>query len=426
MKSIILTFAVFLYFNVINSQTPANDASWILVPNNSDEFNGSLSSIWLGGPNHPEPDWRSAFTQTYLENICAEYPFRAFRTNNNRTFVNNQSFRMITKFHTSAITVNTLTDGCCCVDNNCGGEWCENGSGIPVCSTCGGQTKNFLYSTSPWLLSINAIKYGFFEASLRCKDVGSNNHRGFGANFWLTGSGVTRNFDDMGNEINIIPTYSEIDALEFVSWDSNYSTSNHMYTLNNHFELNNISRTDGTQFKGNISFANGVYHKFAVEWTPTYIKYYLDDYLKHVSVNNPSLMLPLRVVLDMNTFTTGSVDLQPNGQTIPGVIDSIYTFDIDYIKVYKLRQDLANTAWAGCNPYSMPQKSLYKSISIGANGCNPFTLNANQILVLRAVDFIEISSSTSSSFYFSAAQGSNIYLETMPNHVQTIIPVISN
>lgn len=424
MRKIVYTIVVFFYLCSIFSQTPVNDGSWILVTSNSDEFNGTLSNIWLGGPNHPLPDPRSFFTASIIEGACATYPYNAFRTEDNRTFTdNNQAIRMVTSFNAQPIILTTLADGCCCVYNCGGNEWCS-------CPNCLNQLKIYSYSSSPWLLSINAIKYGFFEARLRCSDVGSNNHNGFGANFWLTCSGVNQNFDNMGNQLYIVPTYSEIDALEFISWDANYSSpSNHMYTLNSHFkvktpciyegiQIDTNWYNEGTQFKGNINFANGAYHKFAVEWTPTYIKYYLDDNLMHVSSNHPSLMLPQRVVLDVNAFTNAGVSL-PDNNTIPkaGVP---YNFDIDYIRVYSLRQNMSATNWSGCSFSPSFINSIYNSITLGNSGCSEYTLPSGQFRTLRAVDYIEINKA------FTAELGSVLTLETMPNHVQTIINVIQN
>lgn len=425
MKKIVYSIVILFYLSSLYSQTPVNDGSWILVTNESDEFNGTIKNIWLGGPNHPDPDPSSFFTRTYVFGACDSYPFNAFRTNNNRAFTdNNQSFRMITSYNSPPINVTTLSDGCCCIENCGGNEWCS-------CQNCLNKSKSYIYSSSPWLLSINAIKYGFFEARIRCTDVGSNNHNGFGPNFWLTCSSVTTNYDNLGSQINIIPSYSEIDALEFISWDANFSSpSNHMYTLNSHFKINTPCiyegiqidtnwNHEGTQFKGNINFANGAYHKFAVEWTPTYIKYYLDDNIMHVSSNHPSLMLPQRVVLNVNAFTNDSLSV-PDANTIPKV-GVPYNFDIDYIRVYKLRQNYANTDWFDCTFNSGTfNNSLYKSITFGAPGCSGYTLNAGQYRTLRAVNFIEINQA------FTAELGSILTLETMPNHVQTIINVIQN
>jgi hypothetical protein len=63
--------------------------------------------------------------------------------------------------------------------------------------------------------------------------------------------------------------------------------------------------------------------------------------------------------------------------------------------------------------------SLYKSITLGGQGCSGQTLQSNERRFLRATDYILLNQG------FNAPLGSELVLEILPYHVQNSILVVS-
>lgn len=409
-----LLFILTLSKNCFCQPVPLGDNSWIISKN--EEFTGPTvdGSYWLWRLEDNNPDWRAQLKDRYLDGICDTFELQALRSDDNLYFVSGCVRQQTIKLETP-LAVFGPHSACCCQDavHN---DWCigctSNQNNCWYCLYQGGNNPNYKpkvyrYATSPWLLSRWAYKYGYFEARLQCTEppIGKN-HNGYGANFWLQGT------------IPGHPDYSEIDILEFISWDynNNYNPVNHMYTCNSHYDWDTFpppKRSDGTQQIGHIDFSNGQFHIFAAEWTPTFIKYYLDNTLVYVSHNNPNNMEALRLTLDVNTFTSKNTSLWPNNNTV-----TPYNFDIDWVRVWHLNVSNCNSNYSNCGLGSIVS-SLYKSIKIGGQGCNGPTLQINERRFLRAIDYILLDSG------FEAPLGSELILETMPSHVQDSILVVS-
>lgn len=159
-----------------------------------------------------------------------------------------------------------------------------------------------LQYTTGALTTKNKYKYGFFEIRFKLQQIpNGKTFKGIGENFWL--------FDD--------PLQTEIDIFE-CSGDGNHKLTSNSHLFNYTYNDNEIS--------GNLGqILDNEFHKLAILWSPSKIEWYVDEKLKHTSVNHASEFLCMPLIIDVNLWSA-SVDYTtffPN------------TYTIDYVKVYK-------------------------------------------------------------------------------------------
>jgi hypothetical protein len=127
----------------------------------------------------------------------------------------------------------------------------------------------------------------------------------------------------LGNNISSVnwPACGEIDIMEHVGNQLNkiYGTLHHP----NHFGGN----ADG----GNITISNATteFHIYSVDWTSSYIKFYVDNQLYYTFTNSSSLPFNQNFFFIFNCAMGGNFGgtVDPNFTTA--------TFEVDYVRVYQ-------------------------------------------------------------------------------------------
>src|SRR5690606_7300358 len=104
-----------------------------------------------------------------------------------------------------------------------------------------------------------SFKYGRIEAR-----ISAPSSMGMWPAFWMLGS----NINSVG-----WPACGEIDILEHVNTDSSIHGTIHW------LDHNNTYANYGTSTPTNVT----AYHVYAIEWTPTEIRWYIDGYQYHVA-----------------------------------------------------------------------------------------------------------------------------------------------
>jgi beta-glucanase (GH16 family) len=308
------------------AQTPPSDPNWNLVW--SDDFNGNSinTNIW----SVANYDDGNGELEVYIDNP-------------NNVFVSNGYLNL----HVMNQTVT-----------------CPNGA--PGCVYPNhGYTSGKVESTLPYYM-----KFGYIEARIKI----SSDRPGLWPAFWL----FTGNFPNA--------PYNEIDIFEMVPGQKfGYIVNPFGNAVHDKYKMTTNYHLSSPGQDGNVNMEmNGVadytnYHTYAVEWSPTYIVWYVDGQVIRKTVNHSVDDIPLKVILNVALATI------PGGIPQP-VFESMY---VDYVKVYELKKN--------CNAYInsylynfLTYDNIAKNfINIGGQGSNN-VVPAGSSTHLRASDHVEI------------------------------------
>lgn len=145
----------------------------------------------------------------------------------------------------------------------------------------------------------------------------------------------------------------------------------------------------------NYNWNSGTWHTYAVEWSPSKIIWYVDNYPIRVFPNH-GIIDPVTIILSIG-LRNAFIDWT----TFP---QKMY---VDYVKVYNLKND-CNTVINACNyNFGTHDNKVKKDITIGVNGCTNSLTNGNNVY-LRATDGILINGD------FTVPLGSEIYMDVNP------------
>ncbi len=307
MKKILLTFN-FLWVIVGYSQLPSNDPHWG-VPIWQDEFDFFDANKWSKG-DHCD---HGGEPQLYIpENVWVE--------NGN----------LVLK-----------------IDNN-SAECPENQQGT---LDCGGCVQGVHLFTSGWAESYPyfKFKYGCIEAQIKFPG-----DFGLWPAFWLDNA-------DWPNENN-----SEVDICEYISdwwWNPifrNYDNYNHITTTDVHLYV------PGEQDRVSpiwLSSPINEWHKYAIEWSPSRIIWYIDGFPVR-SLPNPGVIQNDRIIFNVALLRKENLEPDDEYVTFPA-----YMY-VNYVRVYKLNEDcndFINTTNYNFSTYNNVEKNF---INIGEGGGN--------------------------------------------------------
>ena len=224
-----------------------------------------------------------------------------------------------------------------------------------------------------------AIQYGYVEARIKVPY-----HEGLWPAFWtLIKQGLhLEEPDHTASEIDIFEMYANkgtnhLETNLHHAYD--YTESNTAY-LQEH-DLNNFSYTD--------------WHKYAIEWDPVKIIWYVDDTPIRTTYNH-GILDPVRLI--MNIAVAKGKGLQP--ETSPYFEEKML---VDYVKVYGLKCD-KHTTINEIPDFSAYDYKVKKSITLGSGT----TIPTGTDISLRANNFIELRPG------FEVPSDGRLYLDVSP------------
>ena len=187
----------------------------------------------------------------------------------------------------------------------------------------------------------------------------------------------------------------EIDIFE----PTNCQINNKKHVIGYHYPINENESYDTDKMEGiknNVDMS--LWHKYAVEWLPERLAFYLDDEVFFVIGGGQ----PTPYLQNTNVY----IDLQVGDPTRcpPSITNGILGyFDINYFRYYKLKYDCKTnvTQIPNFNTYNYAVK---KSISLSSTT----TIPPNSNITLRATDFIELQAG------FEVPAGAELYLDITP------------
>lgn len=255
-------------------------------------------------------------------------------------------------------------------------------------TTCTDYVNSINYQqkySSGAIYSRQKFKYGFFETKFKLTPA-NNNVKGIGPNFWMYPF-TTGTIDAYSPKYTNTRT-SELDVVELINPNYTYTYNIHSKIdtaapkLHSNFELNpgNPGNVWTNDFRRRRELDFNVEHKFACDWTPNYIIFYLDD--EQIQISDYPLikdLIHMNLIIDINLPV--NLILPDQNTQFP------FKFLVDYVKVYKLMEDCSNDVLPENFNYATFDHKVKKSILIaGNNGL----MQIGQNISIRANEFIKL------------------------------------
>lgn len=242
------------------------------------------------------------------------------------------------------------------------GEPCDGACGSALGDTIGHcfvrDTLLFKYTTG-MLYSKSRFKYGYFEMKFKLPPLPTPpfTYQGLGPNFWLFAA----------DPVNRNNYWSEIDIFEINGFDVIHGDTSRLTSTIHYSNKDTLAHPNYTNDIGNIT--NNVWHTAAAWWTPEFIKIYFDS-AEIMSFYSDTVfpvdsLIEMPIFIDINSPTINyCINFDSTTSQLP------YTFEIDYVRVYQLKQ-ACDTDKVYCNVNVAGFKSkLYQSLTIGGTGCS--------------------------------------------------------
>ena len=268
--------------------------------------------------------------------------------------------------------------------------------------------KKFSYTKGD-LISKDAFKYGYFEARFKVNRPPGVSNTGLGQCFWLFPIKNPRNLQNYVSQY----CYSEIDIAENQPDNGIHGFGAYVSKSDGDCpEMPDLFSTNdcgcpiscGTDIKSIFHkfVEQEEFHTYALEWTPSSLKYFYDNVLI-TTINNigtngkiPANFDPMGIILDIEgakgNFNYHSRCLEINDTTtiFP------FEFEIDYVKQYKLDLSQCNNihptiyTQSGFENFTNNPK-VKAEIRVGEDGLNyPIAVNGGSNVSLRAAYLIEL------------------------------------
>ena len=164
------------------------------------------------------------------------------------------------------------------------------------------------------VVSKTPVRYGYFE--IRAKAM---NSAGSSA-FWFYGGATDKQGANYGTEIDVFEIGGKAPGYE-----NSYGMNAHVTA---HPEKGDKNVSAGGTWKAQFHFADD-YHVFGLEWTPDFIKYYVDGVIVR-SVKNTFWKTPMVMIFDTEIMT--------DWLGLPNSTDLPSTFLIDYVRAWKNKE----------------------------------------------------------------------------------------
>lgn len=337
-----------LYSNKTYSQLPPFDPLYDSVF--VDEFTSSSlnSSEW-----RLQYGWGHFYNANPITNWCGTNQVASlnmsFSDTNNRV-ISGGTCKLKMKKENSGYTSEIWTYPSPCTSSVCTGYTCLGSN--PNTDACFKPVQiPFKYSNS-MLHTLKMFKYGYFIIKFRIQNWSSSPYNAFIPNFWMYN----------GNSATV--PWSEIDIYEI--WGNNGQFTDNIHVNNTPYSTSGPSNDPIPNPPGEPFIDLSQWHTASVNWTPSYIDFYVDGNFIRRSTNaiNQSLIeMPMMIECSIpQLFNCTSPD------TVNTTFPIIY--EIDYVKAYQ--PVLAcDTDKVYCNVSATTFRSkIYKSLTIGGSGCN--------------------------------------------------------
>ena len=278
-----------------------------------------------------------------------------------------------------------------CTSPACSGGFCLDNAN-PTTAPCL-QIVQLPFKYSNGMLStIKKFKYGYFEIKFKMNGLSANTtYNTYSPTFWL--------FNADANT-----PWSEIDIYEI-------NAKNEIFTNNIHVNyppINGAAVSDAQFSTGANAINLSQWHTAAVNWTPDYIDFYLDNnFLRRSTLAYNQGLIEMPLIIENNfPMLNFCVGLDPVNTPFP------ITYEIDYVHVLQAKQE-CSTDKAYCNVTETTFDSkLYKSLSIGGSGCSA---NFNNGIVHAAgADFVLL------DVGFEAGSNMEMLIDTQPCYNSTV------
>lgn len=321
LQYIILLMAMFVSTKNVKAQIPVNDPGWVINTAKSDDFNGTslnTSKWWIQADSTPG----QGLEMMYYRNI---------KVDSGSLKIKADTLRWAAPYTGAKHTPYHYQSGC--------------------------------------IISYNTYQYGYIE--LNAKLPTGNSAYWPALWFWQQHCDSINSSNSWYEELDL-PENGGLTSLDGHEMQVHYHWSNSSSCENNHED--NYMTTGLPQL--NLAF-----HKYAVEWDTTGLKFYFDDVLVKTYLNNnphPTNQHAMEAILDF------FVEPGFTGAFSPAV------FEIDYVHYYKLTPD-CNTNTTICTPADYDRK--VKKTIVTNSACTP-TFNTSDDYTLRATDYIILNAGT--------------------------------
>jgi hypothetical protein len=310
-------------------------------------------SQWYWGPNIPNTNKIKSCEESNVfldDTVDVAYNFSPPNDGNNRIFDTTGSGyqRIISKREDFTAGVNGY-------DSN------NNFTGL--------VNKPFKFS-SAMMLGRYKFKYAYIEMRYRLSNISASISNAYGPNLWMWASDSSAGAE-----------YSEIDIFEQrgTDWmmDGNlhyrkqkpqYPTGNWQDTALYHgkddYNPPSVTKPYGPNYTG--PYNSGNWHTVGCEWTPDHIDFYYDgnDTIKRFSITklpvNQLCAMPL--VVDIYMPAMQYCIPFDSGSTV-----SPFNYDIDYIKVYQVKQNCISKSFLNTSSGTYAD-TLWQDLTIGGSG----------------------------------------------------------
>ena len=263
----------------------------------------------------------------------------------------------------------------------------------------GGHTYHYS-SNMLFLPPAEGWKYGYFEMSFRVPNYYLTTYLpwlkvsdldGLSCGFWMYSADATNDVQQ-----------SEIDIME------NFDAKNG-HTSNVHFS-NNACNVSGATNQicysagnlNNIYFTpmvfnnNNLYHILDCEWTPDYVKIYLDHNLVRVSLPYSDRLIQMGFIIEANANASAYTSDSWRYNTLPSTVFP-YKMDINYVRAWQIKKPSGGCGSLVDVVISLPPSGTFtnelkNSIKVGhISGTNIHTtVLSGQKYSLHAAKFIEL------------------------------------
>lgn len=348
MKLILFFVSTFLGIQIAKSQIPVNDPAWHLQDSASEEFNSNLDFTIK---------WYNQYQFGPLNN-GAEYNYPA---------------NLIQTGTTLKIKADTLVPS---VHHSPSDYAYPDSSGV-----------TYVYQGGALWSRSNTYHFGYIEISAKYP----TSYYPYWPAFWL-----------WSKDCSAQPPYTdEIDIAENLSPISKngyqVGTDIHLHVPGTDCKGSNHSSSNGWVIDVPFLLSSG-FHKYAVEWWPDKVIWYIDDAPVRTIYDPTGASIPqhaMAVILNFaidpwNAYLPADwVDITNEGHS-PTLFPQY--FEIDYLRYYKLDAD-CNNDLSICTPSSdYNTRAVEHSITTGGN-CSP-NFNTSDNYILRATDYVVLDAGT--------------------------------